>query len=100
MKWVSFILLVMFIGRGTVATAQRRILNINQLERLRLRDLNLTDDQKRRLALLVQRERLQFYMNQKELDAILTEKQKAMLLAWRSKRMNNPQDSTKKLTGQ
>jgi hypothetical protein len=39
-------------------------------------------------------------MNQKELDAILTEKQKAMLLAWRSKRMNNPQDSTKKLTGQ
>ena len=100
MKWVSFILLVMFIGRGTAVMAQRRILNINQQERLRLRDLNLTDDQKRRLALLVQRERLQFYLNQKELDAILTDKQKALLLEWRNKRMSNPQDSTKKGTGQ
>lgn len=100
MKWVRLILLGMLIGSGLTSTAQQRILNINQQERLRLRDLNLTNEQKRRLALLVQRERLQFYLNQKELNTILTDKQKALLLEWRNKRMGNPPDSTKKLTGQ
>jgi Spy/CpxP family protein refolding chaperone len=66
---------------------------------LRLRDLNLTDDQKRKLAMLVQSERLQSLINQKDLNAILTDKQKALLIEWRNKRMSNPQDSTKKLTG-
>jgi Spy/CpxP family protein refolding chaperone len=86
----------MLIGAGLTGTAQQRLLNMDRQERLRLRDLNLTDDQKRRLALLVQRERLQFYLNQKDLNSILTDKQKALLLEWKNKRMTSPQDSTKK----
>jgi hypothetical protein len=93
MKWVRLILLGMLIGSGLTGTAQQRILNLNQQERLRLRDLNLTDDQKRRLALLIQRERLQSLINQKDLNAILTEKQKALLIEWRNKRQGNKCDS-------
>ena len=100
MKWVRLILLGMLIVSGLTGTAQQRMLNLDRQERLRLRDLNLTDDQKRRLALLVQRERLQSLINQKDLNAILTDKQKALLIEWRNKRMSNPPDSTKKLTGQ
>jgi hypothetical protein len=81
-------------GLGTTGTAQQRMLNINGQERLRLRELNLSIEQKKRLALLVQRERLQFYLNQKELNEILTERQKAMLLNWRNKRQGNNNDST------
>ena len=94
MKWVRFILLGMLIGIVTTGTAQQRLININTQERLRLRDLNLTMEQKKRLALLVQRERLQFLLNQKELNEILTDKQKAMLLNWRNKRLGNNNDST------
>lgn len=94
MKWVRFILLGMLIGMGTAGTAQQqRLININTQERLRLRDLNLTMEQKKKLALLVQRERLQFYLNQKDLNEILTDKQKAMLLEWRNKRLGNKSDS-------
>jgi Spy/CpxP family protein refolding chaperone len=93
MKWVKYLLLGILIGIGITGTAQQRILNINGRERLRLHDLNLTEDQKRRLTLLIQRERLQFYLNQKELNAILTDKQKALLLEWRNKRMGNKCDS-------
>jgi len=94
MKWVRLILLGMLIGMGTTGTAQQRLININAQERLRLRDLQLTMEQKKRLALLVQRERLQFYLNQKELNEILTDKQKALLLEWRNKREGNKSDST------
>ncbi|HEX6426076.1 MAG TPA: hypothetical protein VF008_00270 [Niastella sp.] len=93
MKWVRLLLLGVLIGIGTTGTAQQRILNINQQERLRLRDLNLTLDQKRRLAILIRREREQFYMNQKALNEILTEKQRAMLLEWRNRRQGNKCDS-------
>lgn len=93
MKWVRLLLLGVLIGAGTTGKAQQRMLNFNQQERLRLRDLNLTEDQKRRLALLVQRERLQFYLNQKDLNAILTDKQKALLLEWRNKRLGKKVDS-------
>ena len=86
MKWVRILLLGMLLATGTTGIAQQRLLNIDQRERLRLRDLNLTIEQKKRLALLVQRERLQSYLNQKELNEILTDKQKAMLLEWRNKR--------------
>lgn len=94
MKRVRFLLLGILLGVGTTGIAQQRILNINQQERVRLRDLNLTLEQKRRLAMLVQRERMQFYMNQKELNEILTERQKAMLLRWREKRLQTRNDST------
>jgi hypothetical protein len=93
MKWVRLLLLGMLIGIGTTGKAQPRMLNLNQRERLRLRDLNLTLEQKRRLALLIQRERMQLYLNQKELNEILTDKQKALLLEWRNRRMGNKNDS-------
>jgi len=94
MKWVRLILLWMLIAMGTTGTAQQRLININAQERLRLRDLQLTVEQKKRLAMLIQRERLQFYLNQKELNEILTDKQKAMLLSWRNRRQGNNNDST------
>jgi len=93
MKWVRFILLGMLIGMGTTGTAQNRVLNISQQERLRLRDLNLTDEQKRKLVVLIQRERMQDIINQRDLNAILTDRQKAMLLEWRNKRLGNKADS-------
>lgn len=93
MKLLRSLLLVMLMGIGATATAQQRLVNINGQDRLRLRELNLSLEQKRRLAILIQRERAQFYLNQKELNEILTEKQKAMLLEWRNKRMGNRSDS-------
>jgi hypothetical protein len=93
MKWVRLLLLGMLIGMGTTGKAQPRMLDLNQQERLRLRDLNLTIEQKRRLALLIQRERMQLYLNQKELNEILTDKQKALLLEWKNRRMGSKRDS-------
>jgi hypothetical protein len=94
MKWVQLLLLWMLIASGINATAQQRTLNIGGQERLRLRDLDLTLEQKRRLASLIQRERMQFYMNQKELNEILTEKQKLLLLKWRERRFNRNDSTT------
>jgi hypothetical protein len=94
MKLGRHLLLAMLIGMGVTATAQQRLVNLNGQGQLRLRELRLTMDQKRKLAILIQRERMQFYLNQKELNEILTEKQKAMLLDWRNKQMGNKSDST------
>lgn len=92
MNWVSF-LLAALLGAGiTTANAQQRVLNLNGQDRLRLRDLHLTFEQKKRLALLIQRERMQYYLNQKELNDILTPKQKELLIRWREQRKNS--DST------
>ena len=93
MSLLKFLLLAMLIVMGARATAQQRLVNINGQERLRLRELNLTMEQKKKLAILIQRERMQFYLNQKELNEILTEKQKVMLLEWRNKRMGGKSDS-------
>jgi hypothetical protein len=94
MKWVRYLLLVMLIGLGTAATAQQRSINNNvQQLRQRMNELQLTMEQKRRLALLIRRERMQFYMNQKDLNDILTEKQKEMLIKWRNNRLVNKSDS-------
>jgi len=92
MKWVRILLLGMLTIVGAVASAQQRLVNINERDRLRLRDLNLTAEQKRRLVRLVQRERMQHYMNQQELNDILTPKQREQLMKWRQKR--NSSDST------
>ena len=91
MKLLRFLLPAMLIGMGVTATAQQRLVNLTGQERLR--ELNLSLDQKRKLAILIQRERMQFYLNQKELNEILTEKQKAMLLDWRNKKLGNKYDS-------
>jgi hypothetical protein len=93
MKWVLLLLLWALIASRTTATAQPRTLNNSPQERLRLHELNLTIEQKRRLSLLIQRERRQFYMNRKELNEILTDKQKLLLLKWRERRFSG-NDST------
>ena len=92
MKWVRILLLGMLTIVGATASAQTRLININERDRMRLRDLNLTPEQKRRLVRLVQRERMQHYMNQQELNDILTPKQREQLIKWRQKR--NDGDST------
>ncbi|MBO9201077.1 MULTISPECIES: hypothetical protein [Niastella] len=92
MKWVSILLFGMFITMGVTGSAQQRLININERDRLRLRDLNLTPEQKRRLVRLVQRERMQQYMNQQELNDILTPRQRTQLMKWREQRSRN--DST------
>lgn len=92
MNWVKYLLLAVGLCLGATAPAQQRPVNRQEL-RQRLSELQLTMDQKKRLAILIRRERMQFYLNQKELNEILTEKQKAMLLDWRNKRMGNKCDS-------
>jgi hypothetical protein len=93
----SFLLAVL-VGITISATAQRipRLNDVQEL-RQRLNALNLTIEQKRRITNLVRRERLQYYMNQRELNQILTDKQKAMLLQWRKERQGNKTDSTTSL---
>jgi hypothetical protein len=97
MKLVQVLLLVLLITTGLTASAQRRPGGASVKElRMRLNELQLTMEQKRRIAELIRRERLQLNQNQQELNDILTEKQKALLLDWRKKRMGNNCDSTTK----
>jgi hypothetical protein len=93
----SFLLAVL-LGLTISATAQRipRLNDVQDL-RQRLNALNLTIEQKRRITNLIRRERLQYYMNQREMNQILTDKQKAMLLQWRKERQGNKTDSTTSL---
>lgn len=93
MKWVRYLLLAIGFCLGIKAPAQQRPVNRQEL-RQRMIELQLTMEQKKRLAVLIRRERMQFYMNQKELNEILTEKQKVMLLKWKNKRQGNNSDST------
>lgn len=98
MKPLKFLLLTMLVVMGTTASAQRRALNNNpQALRQRLNTLQLTQEQKIKLANLIRRERLQFYQNQKELNEILTDKQKEQLMAWRNRRLGEAKsDSTER----
>jgi hypothetical protein len=74
----------------TVTATAQRVPPMNDLQQ-RLRKLELTVEQKRRIMMLIQRERMQYYKNQKELNQILTPKQRALLRQWR-----NSRDSTNK----
>jgi hypothetical protein len=95
MKPLKFLLLAMLITTGATASAQQRLVNNNVQElRQRFNALQLTQEQKIKLTNLIKKERMQFYMNQKELNDILTDKQKEQLLAWRNKRFGNKSDST------
>jgi hypothetical protein len=95
MKWVQFLLLILLIVTALTASAQRRPQAGKMQElRLRLNDLQLTAEQKSRIADLIRRERLQSYRNQQELNDILTDKQKALLIDWQKKRQGNKCDST------
>ena len=82
---------------GANVTAQRR-LNVDPGLRQRMNELRLTEEQKRRIAIIIRRQRMQEVINQKELDAILTDKQKALLQDWRKRRfgINNSDSLTNK----
>lgn len=95
MKWVHALLFGLLIMLGANAIAQRR-LNVDPGLRQRMNALRLTDEQKRRIAIIMRRQRLQEIENQQELDAILTDKQKAMLRDWKKKRLGITSDSTNK----
>lgn len=93
MKLVYFLLFLLLILTGANATAQRRP-NIDPGLRQRLNQLRLTDEQKRRIAIIIRRQRMQELLNQKELDGILTDKQKELLKEWKKKRLGIESDST------
>jgi|RhiMetdeSRZDD1v2_1073273.scaffolds.fasta_scaffold191422_2 hypothetical protein len=95
MKPLQILLLVMLTGIGVSVMGQHRLINNNMQElKQRFNVLQLTEEQKQKLAILIRRERMQFYLNQKALNNILTEKQKAQLLAWRKQRDGIKVDST------
>jgi len=95
MKPLKFLLLAILITIGATASAQQRLVNNNVRElRQRLNALQLTQAQKIKLTNLIKKERMQFYMNQKELNDILTDKQKEQLLDWKNKRFGVKSDST------
>ena len=93
MKWVYVLLFGLLIMLGSNATAQRRQ-NVDPGLRQRMNALRLTEEQKRSILIIMRRQRLQEIMNQKELDAILTDKQKEMLRDWKKKRFGIESDST------
>jgi hypothetical protein len=93
MRPVYFLLFLLLILPGANATAQRRA-NVDPGLRQRLHELRLTEEQKRRIAIIIRRQRMQELLNQKELDGILTEEQKALLKDWRKRRFGiNNSDS-------
>jgi hypothetical protein len=93
MKWVHVLLFGLLILLGANASAQRRP-NIDPGLRQRMNQLRLTEEQKRRIAIIIRRQRMQDLLNQKELDGILTEEQKALLQEWKKRRLgDNSSDS-------
>ena len=93
MKWVHALLFLLLMMLGANAMAQRRPNAAPDL-RERMNALRLTEDQKRRIAIIIRRQRLQDVMNQKELDGILTDEQKKLLKDWRKRRFcENKSDS-------
>ncbi len=99
MKRVLILLTGVLLGSGIAANAQQRLFDVSGKERLRLRlnELKLSDDQKRRIAIIIRRQRMQELMNKQELDEILTGEQKALLQDWRKRRSGtNSRDSVAK----
>ena len=92
MKWVQTLLLGLLLFLGVTATAQRRQNAAPEL-RQRMNELKLTDEQKRRIAIIIRRQRMQNVMNQRELNDVLTEKQRILLQDWRKRRFGNTADS-------
>ena len=93
MKLTHVLLLGLLIMLGANAMAQRRP-NIDPGLRQRLNQLKLTEEQKRRIAIIIRRQRMQELLNQKELDGILTDEQKALLKEWKKRRFGpNTSDS-------
>jgi hypothetical protein len=78
---MKFLLPAVLLCITVTATAQR----VPALQQ-RLRALELTAVQKHRIMVLIRKERMQNYLNQKELNQILTPKQKDLLLKWRKEK--------------
>ena len=93
MKWVRVVIFGLLITLGANAHAQRRP-NIDPGLRQRMNLLRLTEEQKRRIAIIIRRQRMQEAINQQELDAILTDKQKALLQDWRKRRFGTNNSDT------
>ncbi len=72
----AIVLLGLLMFLGITAHAQRRS-GVAPGLRQRMSELQLTDDQKRKIAIIIRRQRMQNVMNQRELNEILTDKQKA-----------------------
>lgn len=87
MKWVHIVLIGPMLFLGGTANAQRRT-GINPGLRQRMTELKLTAEQKRRIAIIIRRQRMQNLMNQQELNEILTDKQKVLLKKWRDDRFS------------
>ena len=85
MKWVHIVLMGMLMFLGVTATAQRRP-GIEPGLRQRMSELKLTAEQKRKIATLIRRQRMQNLSNQQELNEILTDKQKVLLARWKENR--------------
>lgn len=92
MKWVQIVLMGLLMFLAVNATAQRRP-GVAPGLRQRMSELKLTAEQKRRIAIIIRRQRTQNIMNQQELNEILTEKQKLQLAKWKEKRFGSS-DST------
>jgi Holliday junction resolvase-like predicted endonuclease len=92
MKRVQIVLLGLLLLLGVNATAQRRQ-NLAPELRQRMGELQLTAEQKRKIAIIIRRQRMQNLANQQELNGILTEKQKLLLRRWKENRFKS-NDST------
>jgi hypothetical protein len=92
MKKVQIVLLGLLLLLGINATAQRRQ-NLAPELRQRMNELQLTAEQKRKIAIIIRRQRMQNLANRQELDGILTDKQKALLQDWWKRRIGNNSDS-------
>ena len=92
MKWVQIVLMGLLMFLTINASAQRRP-GVAPGLRQRMSELKLSAEQKRRIATIIRRQRMQNLMNQQELNEILTEKQKLQLAKWKEKRFGNS-DST------
>jgi Spy/CpxP family protein refolding chaperone len=88
MKWVQIVLLGLLVFLGITATAQRRS-GVPPGLRQRMSELQLTDEQKRKIAIIIRRQRMQNVMNQRELNEILTDKQKLLLRRWKDDRFKS-----------
>jgi len=92
MKWVHIVLVGLLMFLGISANAQRRP-GFGPGLRQRMSELQLTAEQKRKIAIIIRRQRMQNLTNQQELNEILTDKQKVLLSRWKKDRFKN-NDST------
>ncbi len=84
---MQYLLLSLLLCGGVTVHAQRRA-DPGPALRQRMSELQLTAEQKRRIAIIIRRQRMQHAMNQRELDEILTEKQKVLLSKWKKDRFS------------